>query len=172
MLSSDYHVHNHPLESDHMGWVLALPFIYCYPWVHYLFVPQCSHMNINRSIKSNDLINLFLRIKWISLAVQWLRLRASNAAGAGSIPGRGNKIPHAAWHRQKKKKELNDYWVRCPNIEFSTGFHSLVYSKFCTSHVLTLCQNVMSHENTKLTTGKALCLKKKKKSGIPWLSGG
>ena len=37
--------------------------------------------------------------------VQWLRLRASNAGRAGSIPGRETKIPHAAQHGQKKKKE-------------------------------------------------------------------
>ena len=30
-----------------------------------------------------------------SLAVQWLRLRASNAGGASWIPGRDIKIPHA-----------------------------------------------------------------------------
>ena len=29
--------------------------------------------------------------------VQWLRLRASNAGGVGSIPGWGTKISHAAW---------------------------------------------------------------------------
>ena len=43
-----------------------------------------------------------------SLAVQWLRLHASNARGAGSNPGRGAKILHATWHSQenfKKKKE-------------------------------------------------------------------
>ena len=32
---------------------------------------------------------------WTSLAVQRLRLPASNAGGVGSIPGRGTKIPHA-----------------------------------------------------------------------------
>ena len=38
-----------------------------------------------------------------SLAVQWLRLWASTAAGSGSIPGWGMKIPHtAAWCSQKK----------------------------------------------------------------------
>ena len=37
-----------------------------------------------------------------SLAVQWLRLRASTAGGVGSIPGRGTKIPHTA---QPKIKE-------------------------------------------------------------------
>ena len=31
-----------------------------------------------------------------SLAVQWLRFRASNAEGTGSITGWGPKIPHAA----------------------------------------------------------------------------
>ena len=40
-----------------------------------------------------------------SLAVQWLRLRASNAGGEGSIPGQGTKIPHAMWWGQKKQKE-------------------------------------------------------------------
>ena len=38
-----------------------------------------------------------------SLAVQWLRLCASNAGGAGSIPGRGTKVPHATWCGQKNK---------------------------------------------------------------------
>ena len=37
-----------------------------------------------------------------SLVVQRLRLRASTAGGTGSIPGRGTKIPHAAWRGQKK----------------------------------------------------------------------
>ena len=40
----------------------------------------------------------------ISLAVQWLRLHASNAVGLGSIPGQGTKIPHAVWHGQKKER--------------------------------------------------------------------
>ena len=31
-----------------------------------------------------------------SLVVRWLRLRASTAGGAGSIPGQGTKIPHAS----------------------------------------------------------------------------
>ena len=38
-----------------------------------------------------------------SLVVQWLRPRASTAGGAGSIPGRGTKIPHASRHGQKRK---------------------------------------------------------------------
>ena len=37
----------------------------------------------------------------ISLAVQWFRLHASTAEGMGSIPGGGNKIPHATWRGQK-----------------------------------------------------------------------
>ena len=38
-----------------------------------------------------------------SLAVQWLKLFASNAGGAGSIPGWETKIPHATWCSQRKK---------------------------------------------------------------------
>ena len=37
-----------------------------------------------------------------SLAVQWLRLHAPSAGSTGSVPGRGTKIPHAAWCGQKK----------------------------------------------------------------------
>ena len=33
------------------------------------------------------------------LVVQWLRVCAG---GAGSIPGQGTKIPHAAWPKKKK----------------------------------------------------------------------
>ena len=44
-----------------------------------------------------------------SLAVQWLRLCASTAEGAGSIPGLETKIPHARQHDQKKKKE--NHWT-------------------------------------------------------------
>ena len=38
------------------------------------------------------------------LVIQWLRLHASTAVGAGSIPGQGTKIRflHAVWHSQKK----------------------------------------------------------------------
>ena len=35
--------------------------------------------------------------------VQWLRLHTSNTGDAGSIPGWGTKIPHAAHHWGKKK---------------------------------------------------------------------
>ena len=38
--------------------------------------------------------------------VQWLRLRTSSARGAGSIPGRGMKIPHATWCCQKMEGKI------------------------------------------------------------------
>ena len=38
----------------------------------------------------------------ISLAVQWLRLHASNAGDTGLTPGQGTKIPHATWCGKKK----------------------------------------------------------------------
>ena len=40
-----------------------------------------------------------------SLAVQGLGLGAFTAGGQGSNPGRGTKIPKAAWCGQKKKKK-------------------------------------------------------------------
>ena len=45
------------------------------------------------------------RVFGISMTVQWLRLHASNAGGAGSIPGQRTRIPHAAGHGQKEKKQ-------------------------------------------------------------------
>ena len=41
-----------------------------------------------------------------SQKIQWLRLCASTARGAGSIPGRTTEIPHAV-RAVKKKKERN-----------------------------------------------------------------
>ena len=38
----------------------------------------------------------------MSLVVQWLRPQASTAVHTGSVPSWGTKIPHAAWHSQKK----------------------------------------------------------------------
>ena len=40
--------------------------------------------------------------------VQWLRLCAANAGGAGSIPGQGIKIPDAEQLDQKIKKYNNE----------------------------------------------------------------
>ena len=48
---------------------------------------------------------LKLKIQGTSLVVQWLRLCAFSAVDAGSIPGRGTKIPHAVLCRKKKKKK-------------------------------------------------------------------
>ena len=41
----------------------------------------------------------------IFLAVQWLRLLASNVGGLCLIPGQGTQIPHALWQKKKKKKQ-------------------------------------------------------------------
>ena len=40
------------------------------------------------------------------LAVRWLRIQASTAGGAGSIPDQGTKIPRAAvWPKKTPKKQ-------------------------------------------------------------------
>ena len=54
---------------------------------------------------------LSLRRWGTSLVVRWLRLHVSNAGSAGSIPGQGTKIPHAAWHGQKKNFFLNLFYL-------------------------------------------------------------
>ena len=41
-----------------------------------------------------------------SLVVQWLRLHASIAEGAVSIPGQGTKILHSAKRGQKMRREF------------------------------------------------------------------
>ena len=59
-----------------------------------------------------------------SLAVQWLRLCASNAEGAGLIPGQGTKIPHAVQHCQKKKKKSLGFTSNISVLERSMNFSS------------------------------------------------
>ena len=51
-----------------------------------------------------------------SLVVQWLRLHASTAGGMGSIPGRGTKIPHAAWHSHEKKEKDGSRHVKVDTL--------------------------------------------------------
>ena len=46
-----------------------------------------------------------------SLVDQCLRLCASNAGGAGSIPGRGTKIPQATWRSQKAKNNNKKFFA-------------------------------------------------------------
>ena len=47
-----------------------------------------------------------------SLVVQWLRRRTPSAGGTGSIPGRGTKIPRAAWRGRKNQKGPRE--IPCP----------------------------------------------------------
>ena len=55
-----------------------------------------------------------------SLVVQWLRRHASTAGGAGLIPGRGAKTPHAVQHGQKKKKSFNSNQKRKKQTNYKT----------------------------------------------------
>ena len=43
-----------------------------------------------------------------SPAVLWLRLCTSSAGYMGSVPGRGSKIPHAAWPKEKRLQDCSD----------------------------------------------------------------
>ena len=55
-----------------------------------------------------------------SLAVQWLRLCSSNAGGAGSIPGLGNKILHGVCVTQPKIKKIKWTGQGCHYVLFSS----------------------------------------------------
>ena len=48
-----------------------------------------------------------------SLAVQWLKLHASNARGVGSIPGQRSKCPHAAAKTNKQTNKDEDFQEDC-----------------------------------------------------------
>ena len=62
-----------------------------------------------------------------SLAFQWLRLCASTAGGAGSIPGQGTKILHAVQSNTKKKKKCI-YGLHClRNSYFNIGKDTTKY---------------------------------------------
>ena len=75
------------------------------------FPPVASH---------NLMYPIYLSSGGTSLAVQWLRIRASTAGGAGSIPGQGTKIPRATEHSQKRKKKKNSKKIwNCANSAVS-----------------------------------------------------
>ena len=63
--------------------------------------------------------------KGISLAVQWLRLRAPNAGVIGSISAWGTKIPQAAWCRLKTNKQIkyinNSHNLTKQTIQLNNG---------------------------------------------------
>ena len=48
----------------------------------------------------------YIQIWGTSLVVQWLSLCTPTAGGAGSIPGWGTKVPHAA--QRSKRKQIWD----------------------------------------------------------------
>ena len=55
-------------------------------------------MSLERNVEEKKYKEL---IQGNSLTVQWLGLLAFIAEGLGLIPGRGTKIPQAAWSGQK-----------------------------------------------------------------------
>ena len=75
------------------------------------------------------------------LAVQWLRLRASNAGGLGWITGWGTRIPHAMGHskqqqqqQQQQQTQLPLRAIHSPRSSVSLGFFLLLNSIKCKGH--------------------------------------
>ena len=66
--------------------------------------------------------------------------QAFNARGAGSVPGWGNKIPHAAWCSQKKKK--NPAWAQWPHA-LLPGFPSTSLQYFVAPGTEMFCLHVL-----------------------------
>ena len=67
------------------------------PWKESYDQPR-QHIKKQRHYFANKCHVSFLGT---SMVVQWLRRHVSNAGEAGSIPGRGTKIPHGEWCVQK-----------------------------------------------------------------------
>ena len=59
-----------------------------------------------------------------SLAVPWVRFCASNAEGAGLIPGQGTKIPHAVQHRKQTNKKILGFTSNISVLGRSMNFSS------------------------------------------------
>ena len=62
--------------------------------------------------------------------VQWLRLRTSNAGGAGSIPGQGTKVPHATQPKKKNKAAAEKGILEAmANLDLRMAFSPTVMSE-------------------------------------------
>ena len=85
-------------------WKHAMYFKYYYPDLNLkrlcwkrpsVHVPQTSFVYLAEVSKVREM-GVKNGTLWTSLVVQWLRLHASAAGGAGSAPGQDTKISHAA----------------------------------------------------------------------------
>lgn len=75
-----------------------------------IFIPlfcYCSKNTIKLATILGGTFNLFCLKKKLgtSLVIHWLRLHASKAGGAGSIPDQGTEVPHATQCGKKRKKK-------------------------------------------------------------------
>ena len=72
----------------------------------------------------------------IFLVVQWLRLRASNAAAMGLISGQGTKIAPAIWQKKKKNKYEEDFQTKEDISGRGNLFLMFIYLCGCTDSSL------------------------------------
>ena len=79
-----------------------------------------------------------------SLVVQWLKLHASSAGGAGSIPGRGAGIPHASQSKKQNRKQkqyCNKFKKDFKNGPYQKAFFQ---KKNCDRQCARIHQNLLS----------------------------
>ena len=75
-----------------------------------------------------------------SLAVQWLGLLASNAGGAGLIPGRGIKILNATCMAKKLKNKIKERKEQGPRESPDQGWETLVIRLLSQTHICPLSE--------------------------------
>ena len=75
-------------------------------WTRLPFPPSGDRPNLGIELASLEVSCIGKQIHYIEppRKPQWLRLQASKAERAGSIPGQVTKILHAAWCSRKKKE--------------------------------------------------------------------
>ena len=119
--------HRHPSPK-----LFHLPQLKLCPYetlAHHFHLPQPLETTVLLSVSMNWLVET-------SLAVQWLRLCASTAAGTGSTPGQGTKIPPAAQCGQNNNNNnvvCQLYLIKKKNLKikeslftFTLGFISIL----------------------------------------------
>ena len=69
------------------------------------------------------------------LVVQWLRLRAPNLGGLGSIPGQGSRIPHASRHGKTNKQKTPVVFLYTNNDLFEKDIKETISSIIATKRI-------------------------------------
>ena len=94
--------------------------------------------NPSRCVK---ICSINIQYDWDLPGCPVVKTSPSNAGGAGSIPGRGAKIPHALWPKNQKNIKQKQYCNKF-NKGFKNGLHQKVFKTKCSMvNALALCNS-------------------------------